>query len=82
MERSEQIELIKSRREQMLNKPTEVDMVQRKVRLVELVEEYGFDFVAAATGLTVATIITYQRTKAPNISLNNLEIAEKILTEI
>lgn len=52
-----------------------------KEKLNTLVETYGIEAVAAATGLKFSTISTYLSTRNPKISESKLIRAEKILQQ-
>ena len=75
------IDKIKQRREELVMKPTSESLTRRKERLLALIKKHGYECVSAASGISVASIITYTRTKEPNISNDNLTIAENILAD-
>lgn len=63
-----------------IDKPKQ--MKDRQTRLLKLVEQYGYDNVAVATGWTVATILQYCKSSSPIIGLERLDQAEQILKQL
>lgn len=57
-------------------------MADRKERLCVIVNQYGVECVAAATGLNVTTINQYLRSNFSSIGLEPLTQAEKIFAKL
>ncbi len=65
------------------NKKTIPNYEKTRARLCKLVDKYGFDAVALATGLTLTTVKQHYRnvTGTSMISLSRLEQADEIFSE-
>lgn len=61
---------------------TDEVLTSRKNRLKKLIDNHGYDSVAAASGLSIPSITTYMRTKHPRLSEKTLIQAEEILAKI
>lgn len=57
-------------------------MEDRKTRLKKLVDDYGYENVSLASGLTVASILQYTSSKSQMISLEKLTQAELVLRQL
>lgn len=57
-------------------------LIERKVRLKLIVDEHGYELVAAASGLKVSSILTYLKAKHPRVSERALSDAEEILNDL
>lgn len=59
-----------------------LQMITRQKEYQYLVDQYGVEVVAAASGLTLATLKQYLRVKCPNIGYEPLEQAKQVLQKI
>lgn len=80
---NERQERLKKIRDLRIGKSEEIEASinydHRKSKLSKLVERYGIEEVAEATGLKMSSINQYLRNPKPNISDEKLELAREIL---
>lgn len=75
-------EINKIRAEMFGKKLSKAVLKSRKNRLKALVDVHGHEAVAAASGLSCSSLVTYLRTKHPRLAESSLAQAEEILARI
>lgn len=75
------LDKIKSLLAERLEHRAEV-MERRKQRLLNLINQHGYDKVSLATGWGIGTITQYCSAKTPIIGLEKLVQAEEILNQL